>query len=283
MGKKKSKKRINMPKLSLLDRCIYWFIFLVLCGLWVLIAALPYLMYDSIVFEDEAVVAGHQRATVLWVLVPWMTFFLTTFILWQMPYSERRPLFGIRGYQYGPPRTPKIYPVFRKGYPRNQLSDKQKQNRRRIALVLVILLLVSFIPYPWAFYGRDSLYYDGSIRQYNIFNVEKVHYSSGEIASVEFHGATYTTGGKYSRTRHYTVQVILTADSGKEYTFNATDFRDSKGEAASWLTEMLALKRRFDPSIITFSGEDKLNKVVLDQNLNEAEQLLLMELFEIDD
>ncbi len=281
MGKKNKKKHHNMPKLSLLDRCIYWFIFLILCCLWALVAALPYVMFDSIALSDGAVAAGHQRATVLWVLVPWMTFFLMTFILWQMPYSERRPLFGIRGYQYGPPRTPKIYPVFRKGNPKVWISDRQKQNRKRLALGLMILLLVSFIPYPWAFYGRDSLYYDGSVRQYNIFNVEKVHYSSGEVASVEFRGITYTTGGRYSHTRHWSVQVILTAYSGKEYVFNANDFRDSQGEVESWLTEMIALKQRYDPSIISFSGKEKLNKVVLDQNLNEAEQKLLMELFEV--
>ncbi len=48
----------------------------------------------------------------------------------------------------------------------------------------------------------------------------------------------------------------------------------------SWLTEMLALKRRFASSIMTCSGEDKLNNVVLDQNLNETEQMLLKQLFE---
>ncbi len=278
MAKRKKKKIHSMPKLSFVDKLIYWSIFAILCVAWALVAALPMLLSSDIAFQDETVIASHYRATILWALISWMTFFLMTFIFWVTPYQNRHPLFGRRDIKYGPPYTPKIYPLFRRGNPHVWVSERTKRNRKMTALILLAVLIISFIPYPWAFYGRNSLHYDGSISRYNVFNTRTEEFSSGQIASVEFTTYRYDTGGRYSTHWNWSIKVIMMTDSGEEYQFQAAHFRKDQGEH-DWLQEMAALKRRFDPSIISYGELEDLDKVISDRELNEREIELLYQLF----
>ncbi len=276
--KNRNKKSHSMPKLSFVDNLIYLGIFGLMCVAWGLVAAMPTLLSDDIAFRDETVMAFHQRATSLWMLVPWMTFFLMTFILWVIPYENRRPLFGRKDIKYGPPYTPKVYPLFRKGNPPVWVSEKTKRDRKTTALVLLAVFLIGFIPYPWAFYGRNCLHYDGSISQYSIFNNCVEAYPSGEVASMTFSTYRYDTGGKYSTHWNWSVKVVMVTDSGEEYQFQAAHFRNEQGNQ-DWLQDMLALKRRFDPSIIAYGGTEDLNRVIADRGLSEGEVELLYALF----
>ena len=280
MGKKNKKRKPKMPKLSVADKLIYWTALILLLSFSILIVTLPVILFDSIAFSDEDVIASSHKATVFWALVPWFTFFIMTLILWNELYYGRQPLFGIRNFNYGPPKYPKKYPLLRKGNHPNWTSEKKRKSRRSLAWLLLIILLVSFIPYPWAFFGRNSLHYNGTVTEHNVFNSQTEEFTSGQIRSVEFCTYRYDTGGKYSTHWHWSVMMNIQTDSGKEYSFRTGAFASSpEGEPPRWLTEMTQLKRRFDPSIIIYSGINDLDKAVEDLKLNEEETELLYQLF----
>jgi hypothetical protein len=280
MARKAKKKLHQMPPLSFADMVIYWSIMVILIALYIGLLVGPLLLRGEIAFAEESVMAARGTAAILWMLVPWMTFFLMSFILWVTPYQARRPIFGRRNFKYGPPAWPKIYPVFMKAKPYVWVSERTKKNRKTIALVLAIVLLVSFIPLPWSLYDRECLRSDGSIVRYNVFNRESREHSSGQVAAVEFETHSYSTG-KSSIRRRWGVMVTLVTDSGRRYVFNHREFRTVDGESRYWVEAMLQLKRRYDPAIITYTGADKLTRVAEDQRLTAGELQRLRQLFEM--
>lgn len=278
---RKAKKRIHkMPPLSFADKLIYWAIFIILCAFSVVLIFLPLFLRNKIAFADEMVLAKEDNISMIWMLVPWMTFFLLTFILWYIAYQDRKPIFGKRNFKYGPPAWPKVYPLFMKNKPYVWVSKKTIEDRKEIAVILLAILLISFIPFPWSLYGRDCLRSDGSIHQYNMFNSCVKDFSSGQIAEVEFETYDHRVG-KNSVRRTWDVQVTLTTDSGKQYTFDYSEFRKStKGQPPYWLTAMLRLKSRYNPEIITYTGQEGLENVISDNKLTDTEAQMLYQLFD---
>lgn len=275
---RKAKKKLHrMPKLSFIDQVVYWLGLLLLSAVYFAMALIPLLFRDRISFADPAVIAVSENASVMWVLLPCLTFFLITFIPWSVFYNDRRPIFGLKDFKYGPPAWPRVYPLFMRNKAYVWISEKKQKEKRQTILILVILLLISLIPFPWSLYGRDCLMVDGRIRQYSMFNRQKEEFSPQEIESVEFSVYKYSTG-KYNRTTHWDVQVTLTTDSGREYSFQARDFRRDRG-SFSWLKDMMQLKTQFDASIIHYSRTDNLKNVVWDYDLSDAEEVLLYQLF----
>lgn len=269
-----------MPKLSVVDQLIYWSMFAVLCAAWFGLGFLPIVLGKRIAFADEMVTAYKEHASQLWMLVPWMTFFLMTFLLWHDPYEKRQPIFGRKNFKYGPPAWPRVYPLFMKDKPKYWVSPKQQKNKRALAIFLVIVLLLSFIPLPWSLYGRDCLHTDGSIHIYNMFNVQTREYDTSEIESVRFEIYLHSTGGRYSRRWIWDVGVELVTESGKTYFFGNEDFRYEKdSEVLCWLPAMLQLKARFDPAIVTYSGTANLGNVAEEFTMNPREIDLLRQLF----
>lgn len=276
---RKSKKRLHqMPPLSFADKLIYWAIFALLCVAYLVLLLGPLYLRHKIAFSDTAVIAAEDNASTGWLIVPWMTFFLMTFILWQQPYQKRIPIFGRRNFKYGPPTWPKIYPIFMKNKPLVWVSERKKKERKQIAVILLVVLLVSFIPFPWSLYGRDCLFYDGSIVQYNMFNGQTHEFSSGDIADIEIETFRYSTG-RYNTNQHWGVQMVFKTDSGKKYTFEHRDFRsDTNAKTLYWLEGMLAVKKRYDPSIIHYDGLENLDRVIADRDLSQEEVQMLYQL-----
>ena len=278
---RKAKKKLHrMPKLSLLDQIVYWSGLILLCATYFALSFIPVILRNRIAFSDDAVVAVSEHASVIWAVLPCLTFFMVTFIPWTVFYGDRRPIFGLKNFKYGPPAWPKIYPLFMKNKPYVWGSERKQKEKKHTILILVILLLISFIPFPWSIYGRDCLMADGSIRQYSMFNNRKDDFSIHEIDNVEFSTYTYFTG-KYNRTIHWDVQVTLEVSSGAKYTFQSKDFRRDHG-SRFWLTEMLRLKNLFDPSMILYRQTEDLKQVVWDYELSNEEELLLYQLFDLE-
>ena len=277
---RKAKKRVHrMPPLSFPDKLIYWTVLLIVIILDFALLFGPFVLRDRIAFGEEAVVAKANDESLFWILVPWMTFFLMTFILWQHFYLERRPIFGRRNFRYGPPAWPKVYPLFMRNKPYVWVSERTKKNRKSVALLLLVVLLVSFIPFPWALYDRSCLRSDGSVVRYSIVNQVHREYDSGKIDSVEIETYRYRVG-RGSVKRCWGVRLILTTDSGKTYKFTHKDFREAEqGETPCWLTAMLQVKGRYSPEIITCGGLEDLEKVIADQKLTDEEAELLYRLF----
>ena len=278
---KKAKKRTNqMPRLSLVDKLIYWIIMLVLICLYFLLYLIPVNLHNRIAFEEASVIASYEKAGFLWFLIPWMTFFLMTFILWVVPYENRRPIFGIRNFKYGPPAWPKIYPLFMKNKPYVYVGPQAKKGRKHIAIFLVILLLLSFLPFPLCLYGRKTLHNNGSITEHNAFNQMIHSFYAGECKEVQIGTFRYSTG-RYNTKTHWGVKMTFIMENGRKYVFDHRDFRrDTQTDICYWLTAMLNIKGRHRPEIISYHGTDKLDRVISNRNLSEAEQALLYQLFQ---
>ena len=78
----------------------------------------------------------------------------------------------------------------------------------------------------------------------------------------------------------YGVQIVLITDTGKEYTFNAWEFRDhEKNGALTWLLSMEDIKQHYDQEILRYEGVNYLDDVVADKALTNEEAQLLYRLF----
>ena len=280
MARKAKKKLHKMPKLSFVDQLIYW-------GGWVCLAVAWFgsiiahdLQRKRIAFADAMVIAAEDKASYLWVLIPWMVFFLITFIPWMTWHQERRPIFGLRNFKYGPPAYPKIYPVFMKNKPYVWVSEKKEKDKRIVALVLLLIFLISMLFYPLSLYGRECLLSDGTVEQYNMFNRKVEEAPSGQISAVNF--KVYKHNVRKSYQKRWDVLITLTTAEGKKYSFEYRDFRDAfDGDPCNWLTAMLQVKGRYVPDIITYTGMDDLEKCISSNSLSETEANMLYQLFDL--
>lgn len=270
MPQKAKKKMHRMPPLSFVDKLIYWAIFLVLLASYVLLFLGAFYLRNQISFADTAVVAADDRASAFWLIVPWMTWFLMTFILWYLPYERRKPIFGLRNFKYGPPAWPREYPLFMKNKPPVFASERKQQERKRLAVILAVVLVVSFIPFPWSLYGRNCLKNDGSIEQHNIFNVQTREFAPKDISELKINVFRHRTR---SGPTHWDVQMVFSTESGRKFKFDFRDFRDD------WLRTMLDIKAMYDPSIICYEDVEDLDRVVVDNNMSQEETKLLYQLF----
>ena len=275
MARKAKKKLHRMPPLSFVDKLIYWFLMMLLIAAYCVMIIGFGLLRKNIAYQDLTVIAIYDHISLLWSLVPALTFFLMTFILWYMPYKDRKPIFGLRNFKYGPPAYPKVYPLFMKNKPQVYVSERAKKEKRGIALLLVVILLVSFIPLPWSLYGRTCLHSDGSIVRHNIFNRVTKEFSSGDIESVEIK-AYHAKQGKHSRI--WTVQMKFTAESGRSFSYS---FRDFRGDSTETLSAMLRVKSCYHPSVITYVGAENVGHVIGDRKLSPEAQAILYELFNL--
>ena len=260
-----------------MDKLIYWCIFVVLCVAYVALLFGPLQLRHVIAFSDEAVIAAADHFSTWWLGIPWMTFFLMTFILWLQPYQNRTPIFGKRNFKYGPPAWPKVYPLFMKNKPPVWVSENKKKQRRSFAIFLLVVLLVSFIPLPWSLYGRDCLRYDGSIVEYSMFNQQVEDFSPGEMDEVAIDLFRYDTGGKYHKTHHWGVRLTLHTRSGKKYSFDHREF-DNNGTRL-YLSQLASVISRYNPEIIRYEDIESLDKFIADKGLSEEEIQLLYQLF----
>ena len=277
MARKAKKKMHKMPPLSFWDKLIYWGIFVVLCVAYVALLFGPIQLRHKIAFSDEAVIAAADHFSAFWLFRPWLTFFLLSFILWLQPYQNRTPIFGKKGFKYGPPAWSKVYPLFMKNKPPVWVSENAKKQRKSFAIFLLVVLLVSFIPLPWSLYGRDCLRYDGSIVEYDMFNQQVREFSSGNMDEVTVDLFRYDTEGKYHKTHHWGVQLKMQTGSGKRYSFDHREF-DNNG-TRFYLSQLASVISRYDPEIIRYEDVENLDKFIADKGLSEEEIQLLYQLF----
>lgn len=280
MAKKTKKQKKKMPPLSAVDKLIYGMIFLLLCAVYFVLLFGPLQLRHKTAFADSAVVALDDVAGSAWLLIiPWLTFFLMSFILWQQAYQERKPIFGKKNFQYGPPSWPKVYPLFMKNKPPVWVGERKKKQKRQVAILLVVILLLSFIPLPLTIYGRQCLREDGSVVTYNVLNRQMQEVVADAVSEVKLETYRYRIG-KHSWEKNWGVQVVLETDSGERYQFRHVEFRsDVSGEGNSWLDYMLCVKDSYSMARVTYNGMENLEQVVYDQALDQVQTQKLYRLF----
>ncbi len=296
-SKRKNKQKKRMPPLSLLDKTIYGILILLSFGLYIGIIFLSLFLCDRVAHSAPDVLAAIEGTSILWAVIPAFVPTLIALSLFGSSFSDSRPIFGKKGIKYGPPQYPPVYPIFMKNKPPVWVSEAQKKSRKTGAIVLLILIVVSILPYPLSIYGRDSLQTDGSIIEYNIFNRESEYHQREDVVAVEFSLKEDNSGesfdrnrtwftrilGKVLESRSYTVCVTITTDDGERFVFRSGDFLEwGRDERTSWLPDMLLLKSLFPPECVTCEDADKLVYAVRDYALNEQDAELLYELFSVD-
>lgn len=275
-SRKAKRKQNQMPPLSFLDKLIYWLILILLCMAYLLLLLGTLYLRKKIAFSDQTVMATSDGASFLWFIVPWMTFVLMTFGPWVNAFQERKPIFGRKNFKYGPPAWPKVYPLFMKNKPYVWVSEKKQKLRKQIAVILLVVVLICFIPFPLSLYGRACLCSNGSVVEYNMFNKQVHKFGTEEITDVEIE-TYWNRGGRRSITRNWGIQMVVKTDSGQKYVFKCGDFRDDIN--AERLETMLSVKACYNSAVIHYSGVEDLAYVITDLNLNQDEIAMLYELF----
>ena len=278
MAKKTKKRRQQMPPLSVADKLIYWGLLLLLCAASFVLIFVPLRLRENIAFADTTVVALRDNIAVLGILVPWLTFFLMSFIFWQQAYFNRKPIFGKKNFKYGPPAWPKIYPLFMKNKPPVWVSERKKKQKKQIAILLAVILLLSFLPLPMSLYGRKCLYEDGSVAEYNGFNREIEKFTAEDMVGAKLETYCYRTKGSF--VNHWGVQLTLETDSGEKFRFKHTESRNNtSAEGAYWMDALLGVKNCYYPGFVTYDGLENIDLVIYDKGLDPEESRKLYQLF----
>jgi len=273
MARKAKKRMHKMPPLSFVDQLIYWCILLFLITAYFFLLFGPIWLRQKIAFADPAVIAVEDNVGIFWGLIPLFTFILTTAIPLLLAYQDRKPIFGKHNFKYGPPAWPKVYPLFMKNKPPVFVSERKKKSRKQIAVFLVVLLLVSFIPLPLSLYRRACLQNNGSIVRHNACNQQTQDFAPGAFSEIVIKAYRYHTKGSYKP--HYSVQMRFTTSTGKHYSFELDEFR----KEISPIVAMVNIKNRYNPSIIRYEGAEKLDLVVHSRKLSQEDTQLLYQLF----
>ena len=274
----KAKKRVHpMPKLGWKDQIIYWIAMILTGGFSILGAFIVLLAQDGIAFSDPTVIArtvGQGNSYFIWLLLWCLIAFI---LIFAGLYQKRIPIWGRSDIKYGPPAYPRVYPIFMKNKPKHWVSPKELHKQKQVRLIVAVLLLTTLLVcaalFPLSFYGRAVLCNDGSITVYNAHNQEIHHYLKNEIVSVELD--TYRSSSRSGGSWHIHFK-INTTDS-KSYNFAAHSF---EGTDVQQLQTMLYVKEQLYKDLISISGTENLQKVVLDQYSHAEEKALLYQLFE---
>lgn len=136
----KAKKKVNrMPPLSALDRMIYGGLFLLITAINLAVMILPFFIWYRKAFQDPSVAAASMSAGIIWGVFSFCVFLGVSYGLWGMAVQKQQPIFGKRNFKYGPPAWPKVYPLFMKNKPYVWVSKRALQQRRRNAVILLLL------------------------------------------------------------------------------------------------------------------------------------------------
>lgn len=274
-GKKKRKQRREMPPLPLLDKILYWF-----AGA-AMLAALVGLLFlwlrweELVLFADTQVVCCVRHMSFLWVFLPLLSLFATGLGFWCWGYNGRYPIFGIKGFRYGPP-LPRIYPMLAKDRPPRKPADRR--GARRLAAVVLTINLICLAPVPLSVAGRDSLKADGTVQEFSMFGNVREEYSVRDTERVTLSVYSYTSG-KSSFTRHWAVSLELQMTDGSRYEFPSGGFRRGENGGHRWVRELEQVLEHYPAQSIEIRNAEELDRVVQDQQLNEEEAGILYRLF----
>ena len=277
MAKKKKKKYHAMPKLSFVDHCVYWLILAVALIPSGLCVYMTFFLRNRVAFADAAVAAARAHASVGWFLPGFCWSYGMALGLWCVKYTGRYPIFGRRGVKYGPPAYPKIYPVFMKNKPKVWVSERAKESKRMSALILAAVTVVFLLLASLSISGRDVLYEDGRLAEYNMFGVCTEEVDKPFVEKVEF-GVHKESSGKAGRV-YYSVDMTLWTADGEKYYFEESDFRRTKDtEIRYWIIAMLNIKEAY-PGKVTCEDGAKVDRVLARSLWSDEERALIRELF----
>ena len=282
MGKKSSrssKKKHLRPPLSLLDKSVYFFGFLLSFVVTLLLVFAIQDARDTIAFQDEAVVAhsDHPSFLLAGLFIFYFEISAIGFFLGRM--SERKPLFGKLGIRYGEhPWDKTCYPLFSRERTSVFVSPAVRSFRRRMLCLWCAGLLLTACFLPLAFFGRTCLRQDQVIVSYNVFNREKEKsYSPADYAKLTIQAVHVASrGGSY-----WKYEIVLTMTDGKKLNFSNWEFRGRNPDCTDLaIKTMSEVKARFPVSAVTIKGAEHLDKVAAHIGMSSEQKAALYKLFD---
>lgn len=267
-----------MPPLTRLDKGIYTAVALI--GIAAYFGALLWTMYawEGYIFREEAVLAVSRHMSQFWASPALFSLMFTGFGLWCAWYGERRPIFGIKGFLYGPP-LPKIYPLFMKDKPPKREKDKTFGRMAAALIIGVNLVCLAFV--PLSIPGRDVWMDNGHVVEYNMFGKQVEDYSVGDAERITVR-LYFSSGGRHS-TRGWKISIKLVMGDGTGYSFGPGSFRNAETEEVRrWILDLSGLLERYPSGVVTFEGAENLENLLESWELNETEARILREIFGAD-
>lgn len=283
MGKKKKKRKKNKsqrPPLSLLDKAVYCFLFLLILILGFALAYIAEGITDGIAFRDTEVVAYSYHMTFLFMLPVVLYIPLSGFIYFIDALESKKPIFGNRNIQYGKaPWDTDVFPLFDTRRKKVYVRPSHKEFRKIMLLVWTVGLLVCIAISPFGLFSRDCLKEDNSIVSYNIINVQKdIQYNSSDYEHLTIR-TSYSSGYR-SVYHYYRYEITIDMKDGESFSFSSSEFVNNKEDYhKNCIYRMLEIKSLFPSEQITIKGEEDLQKVIDDTGMNEEQIKLLNQLF----
>lgn len=270
MGKKRKKKskKLKMPPLGALDRCIYWLGFILITLVLVALAWGYVGIREHLTRYDPAEIASVPHLSILWASPAAVCLLLTLYLSWGGLYSKRYPFFGKRGIVYGPTKYPPVYPLFQKNKPDYWKSPSKRRGRRAIAMLILVVNLLCLALVPLSIHGRDALLRDGDVVEYNLLGSKHHDTEARDVTVVTV--SVYYRGSRYHR--GWALGVKLTNRDGKSYSFEPSD---CYADGLKTLAEVLA---QYDQAKFTFRGQENAPLLAEDWNLDEQEREYLSQI-----
>ncbi len=265
------------PKLGWQDRLLY----LGAIGLCIAAATGTGLLFwhlgCRLTFAPPEVIASgwDYRRTLLIFLPLWFCF--VAMVIGAVPLQYRVPVFGRKDVSYGPPQYSGIYPLLWKNRPQLWMSRKdqvRKATARKKRIVFTIVsFLVCLLLSGLSVAGRVVLLRDGTVQVYNCLGQKTVCYGQEEVTAI--HIDIEAGGGRYGRGL-YSPKMTLRFSDGHSHAFSFGGFR---GDDTAELRAMIFIRDLYGVPI-SIDDQEKLGRVIRDQNLDASATELLCELFQ---
>ena len=161
-------------------------------------------------------------------------------------------------------------PIFSRRFWKALCSDRKKSAAGLCAIFLTaglpLIALLSLNP-------KKCLYDDGSFSVYNILNENTEQYSVADVEEV-----IISTPLHRSHRRRHTVyrrryEIKISMQNGKSFLLLYGDFQSMEG--------VYQTKNCFPADLITIEGEENIESVIQDMNLNQRECELLYQIFDL--
>ena len=269
---KKKKQKPKTPSLSKLDKTIYYILIAISCAASIFLAPIVIANFEKSVFEDPHILAQNGSAMIIFI-------FATLFagagfaLLFDWLRRKRQPIFGKSDVNYITYAKP-LYPLFSKQFWENMFRSKKKASLFGCCILFFILFIFIIPPITkLTLTPRNRLYDDGSIEVRNCLNEITEQYSPSDVEEIKFYTQLYQERRRKHTKYSWRFEIKISMQDGKSFLFLYGDFQSMEA--------VYQAKNCFSPDVVTVEGEENIESVIQDMNLDEHESELLYRIFEI--
>lgn len=266
----KRKLRAKKPPLSLLDKFIYWTIFLISFISAFLLIPLGIDIPMKIAFSDNYVVACENTVAVFCSVPLVLLILFTTTIISGFGINNKQPIFGNKKFK---PKflepTLKVYPILSKAFWEN-ITQERKTNIRKTLVFFLIALIISILILSLGFYPRTVVDKENNFITYNTFN-QVTHTHNIDNAQKLIIQISRSRGFKHS----IRLEIVFEEHS---HFLNLGSFY--KNDTESTLRYMLKLKEYFNDGRYEITYKNRMNYLISDGNYTTSETFLIYQLFD---